>query len=280
MPVTQVEDVTGLPEMLDERVKTLHPKIHGGLLADRGNGVAPRRSRTARHRAVRPRRLEPLSVPRTARDRDDRHRRPGDGARARRRTTRGSRSSPSPTSTTPLLEELRANDGNRRRRDAPRASRSRRSRTRPRTTPRSCSGCRASEVLPAAPDRRARAHRRGAALRREPAPAGGALPPARRRRAGGTACTSTAASRCRTSTSTTPTPRGSSCTTSVSGPACAIIKHANPCGVAVAGDARRRVPTRARVRRTFGVRWHRRAEPADRRARRSSGWSRDRRPTS
>ncbi len=36
IPVTRVEDVTGSPEMLDGRVKTLHPKIHGGLLADRG----------------------------------------------------------------------------------------------------------------------------------------------------------------------------------------------------------------------------------------------------
>ena len=35
--VTKVEDVTGSPEMLDGRVKTLHPKIHGGLLADLGN---------------------------------------------------------------------------------------------------------------------------------------------------------------------------------------------------------------------------------------------------
>ena len=32
---TQVADVTGAPEMLDGRVKTLHPKIHGGILADR-----------------------------------------------------------------------------------------------------------------------------------------------------------------------------------------------------------------------------------------------------
>jgi phosphoribosylaminoimidazolecarboxamide formyltransferase/IMP cyclohydrolase len=36
IPVTTVEAVTGSPEMLDNRVKTLHPKIHGGLLADRG----------------------------------------------------------------------------------------------------------------------------------------------------------------------------------------------------------------------------------------------------
>src|SRR5712691_1408023 len=33
--VTQVQDFTGAPEMLGGRVKTLHPKIHGGLLARR-----------------------------------------------------------------------------------------------------------------------------------------------------------------------------------------------------------------------------------------------------
>jgi phosphoribosylaminoimidazolecarboxamide formyltransferase/IMP cyclohydrolase len=35
LEVTPVEEVTGFPEMLDGRVKTLHPKIHGGILADR-----------------------------------------------------------------------------------------------------------------------------------------------------------------------------------------------------------------------------------------------------
>ena len=34
LPVTRVEDVTGFPECLDGRVKTLHPAIHAGLLAD------------------------------------------------------------------------------------------------------------------------------------------------------------------------------------------------------------------------------------------------------
>ena len=34
VPVTGVEQVTGFPECLDGRVKTLHPKVHGGLLAD------------------------------------------------------------------------------------------------------------------------------------------------------------------------------------------------------------------------------------------------------
>ena len=37
IPVTPVEDVTGFPEMMDGRVKTLHPKIHAGILADRDN---------------------------------------------------------------------------------------------------------------------------------------------------------------------------------------------------------------------------------------------------
>ena len=35
LPVTEVAEHTGFPEMLDGRVKTLHPKIHGGLLARR-----------------------------------------------------------------------------------------------------------------------------------------------------------------------------------------------------------------------------------------------------
>ena len=33
LPVTEVAEYTGFPEMLDGRVKTLHPKVHGGLLA-------------------------------------------------------------------------------------------------------------------------------------------------------------------------------------------------------------------------------------------------------
>ena len=38
IPVTSVSDITGFPECLDGRVKTLHPAIHGGLLAMRANG--------------------------------------------------------------------------------------------------------------------------------------------------------------------------------------------------------------------------------------------------
>ncbi|MGZ8190368.1 MAG: bifunctional phosphoribosylaminoimidazolecarboxamide formyltransferase/IMP cyclohydrolase [Methylococcaceae bacterium] len=36
IPVTEVSDYTGFPEMMDGRVKTLHPKIHGGILGRRG----------------------------------------------------------------------------------------------------------------------------------------------------------------------------------------------------------------------------------------------------
>ena len=51
VPVTPLSDVTGVPEMLDHRVVTLHPRVHGGLLADLGkpehladlerHGIAP-----------------------------------------------------------------------------------------------------------------------------------------------------------------------------------------------------------------------------------------------
>ncbi len=49
IPVTEVSDYTGFPEMMDGRVKTLHPRVHGGILGRRGldeavmdaNGIAP-----------------------------------------------------------------------------------------------------------------------------------------------------------------------------------------------------------------------------------------------
>jgi len=40
IPVIEVSDYTGFPEMMDGRVKTLHPKIHGGILARRGTDDA------------------------------------------------------------------------------------------------------------------------------------------------------------------------------------------------------------------------------------------------
>src|SRR5690242_16348043 len=35
LEVRDISDLTGFPEMMDGRVKTLHPKVHGGLLAVR-----------------------------------------------------------------------------------------------------------------------------------------------------------------------------------------------------------------------------------------------------
>lgn len=40
LPVTEVSQHTGFPEMMDGRIKTLHPKIHGGLLGRRGTDEA------------------------------------------------------------------------------------------------------------------------------------------------------------------------------------------------------------------------------------------------
>ncbi|WP_456375654.1 bifunctional phosphoribosylaminoimidazolecarboxamide formyltransferase/IMP cyclohydrolase [Thiolapillus sp.] len=40
VPVIEVSDYTGFPEMMDGRVKTLHPKIHGGILGRRGTDDA------------------------------------------------------------------------------------------------------------------------------------------------------------------------------------------------------------------------------------------------
>ncbi|MEI8152907.1 MAG: bifunctional phosphoribosylaminoimidazolecarboxamide formyltransferase/IMP cyclohydrolase, partial [Hyphomicrobiales bacterium] len=37
--VMDVSELTGFPEMMDGRVKTLHPKVHGGLLAIRDNAA-------------------------------------------------------------------------------------------------------------------------------------------------------------------------------------------------------------------------------------------------
>ena len=89
IPVTQVSDYTGFPEMLDGRVKTLHPKIHGGLLG--------RRDLPAHIAAMREHGIEPIDLvvvnlypfretvakpgdDARGGDRADRHRRPVDAA--------------------------------------------------------------------------------------------------------------------------------------------------------------------------------------------------------
>ena len=81
LPVQDISELTGFPEMLDGRVKTLHPKVHGGILAYPRQSGSSGSGRRARHRADRHGRGEPLRV------RED-------GRKARRRLpTRSSRTS-------------------------------------------------------------------------------------------------------------------------------------------------------------------------------------------
>src|SRR5271154_2214875 len=51
LTVLDVSDLTGLPEMMDGRVKTLHPAVHGGLLAVRDN---PAHAEALRRHRIRP----------------------------------------------------------------------------------------------------------------------------------------------------------------------------------------------------------------------------------
>ena len=85
LPAVYVSDVTGFPEILGGRVKTLHPAIHAGILARRDVPAATspagragsRRSTWWRSTCTRsPRRPQARRVPRRG-ARDDRHRRPG-----------------------------------------------------------------------------------------------------------------------------------------------------------------------------------------------------------
>lgn len=51
LPVTPVSDVTGFPEILGGRVKTLHPNVHGGVLADKDN---PEHLKTLQQHEIKP----------------------------------------------------------------------------------------------------------------------------------------------------------------------------------------------------------------------------------
>ena len=237
--MTDVAAVTGFPEMLDGRIKTLHPRVHGGLLADR-RLADHRRSWSRPDRAVRARRREPLPVrggccatrdrARRAR-RGDRHRRPVDGA--------GGGEEPRQCRDRHRSGALRAGAGGpaaRRRSRWACARRSPRtpSATRPRTTrgsPPSCrrgwrrpgSSCPTSPVCPAprpvsADDHDRAGEGRDASLRGEPAPARGALPapaagrrtarsPRPRRRSRARPCRSTTSSMPRRPTRSAGTPR-------------------------------------------------------------------------
>ncbi len=51
LAVRDVSDLTGFPEMLDGRVKTLHPRVHGGILHVRDN---PEHAATAKQHGIEP----------------------------------------------------------------------------------------------------------------------------------------------------------------------------------------------------------------------------------
>ena len=53
LPVRDISEHTGFPEMLDGRVKTLHPRIHAAILADRDN---PDHMRQLKEQGIEPRR--------------------------------------------------------------------------------------------------------------------------------------------------------------------------------------------------------------------------------
>ena len=106
LPVRDIAEVTGFPEMLDGRVKTLHPRVHGGILAVRDNPehVGDRRSSTASSRStwwscnLYPFEATVARAGQHARGdhREHRHRRPVDGPRRRPRTITTWPSSPTP----------------------------------------------------------------------------------------------------------------------------------------------------------------------------------------
>ena len=284
IPVTDVADVTGVPAILDHRVVTLHPKIHGGILADRSKD--PRTAPTWRTYGIEPidlvvSNLYPFASdpaielidiggPTMVRAAAKNHAHVGivtDPPTVRRRcsTSCARNGAPSATTTRRALRARGLRAHRRLRRRDRRVARRRRRAAARRTS------CLALERTDEALRYGENPHQHGARYR-----AGRHDELVGRRRA---------AQRHRavaTSTSTTPTPRGSSPTTSATGRRCAIIKHANPCGAAVADDLADRVPAGVRVRRALGVRRDRGAEPPgrrrDRRAhgRRPAGRRRDR----
>ena len=282
IPVTVVDDITGVPPILDHRVVTLHPKIHGGILADRSK--RPHDDDMATY-GIRPfdlvvSNLYPFRG--VARHRNHRHRWPRDDAR------RGEEPRVGHHRHRPVAVRRRA-------RGARRATTAPRRRNPPRLRDRSVRAapprydaaivawlasatkhCRSSSYL--ALERTDEPLRYG----ENPHQAARALPHRGHDELVGHRRRSTPGSRSRTSTSTTPTPRGG--WSHDLGDATGGRDH--QARQPVRRRARRRsrggLPAGARVRRALGVRRHRRPEPAGRRrhrgahGRRPPGRSRDR----
>ena len=246
LPVTKVEDLTGFPECLDGRVKTLHPKVHAGILADRRLESHVAAARGARRRAVRPGRLQPLPV----------HRRPSPPAPTPDECVEqidigGPSMVRAAAKNHPSVAIVTSPDAVRRR-----AGRRRRRRLHPRAA--AAAGRRGVRAHRDVRRRRGvldgqRAHRH---LRGHRLPGLGRARPGTRRRCCATARTRTSrprstatasarrawprpssctARRCPTTTTSTPT-RPAGRRYDFDEPAVAIIKHANPCGIAVGAD--------------------------------------------
>ena len=244
VPVTAVEELTGFPECLDGRVKTLHPRVHAGLLAD---------TRRPEHLAQ----LDELGIA------------PFDLLVANLypfTATVASGATPDE-----CVEQIDIG-GPAMVRAAREEPRQRGRRRRPRALRRGCSRGQGRRVHPRRPPparrRRLPAHRhlrrrrrllagqRARARRRRPVPGlgrrhlGAGAPPCatartrtRPRRstppaapAAWPARSSCTARRCRTTTTSTPTPPGAPRTTTATCRRVAVIKHANPCGIAVGAD--------------------------------------------
>ena len=249
----EVERYTGSPEVMDGRVKTLHPRVHGGILASR------RRTEPDERLGLDPIdlvvvNLYPLrdgGTRRAARGdhREHRHRRPVDGplggeeprarhgARRSGRLRRGARRARTPTarSRRPTRPPRRA-----------RRSRTPRPTTRPSATSRPSAAMASAEAFPAVPQPAVRAGVRPA-LRREPPPGGRLLRRARRPR--GHASRARLGRRRRQGAlvqqpGRPATPRSTPCASSTR-PAAVVVKHTNPCGVA---DGRERSPRRTATR--------------------------------
>ena len=215
LPVRDVSDLTGFPEMMDGRVKTLHPAVHGGLLGVRANpehqaamlahGIAPDRSPRRQSlpvRGDRRRRPKPyddcienidIGGPAMIRAAAKNHARRRGGGR-RRRLCGGSRTN-STTMTGAVTLALR-------RRLAQKAY------ARTAAYDAAISNWLADEIgeADAALPRARRRAGRGHALRREPAPDGRLLPHARTARPASRRRARCRASSSPTTTSTTPTP--------------------------------------------------------------------------
>ena len=277
--VTTVEDVTGFPEMLGGRVKTLHPR-HPRRASSPARELEEdlAAARRARDRAVRPRVREPLPVRAVAVDRpelddDDVIEMIDIGGPALLRAAAKNYASVVARLPSAGLRDVLAELWSARGDDVARAcdddSRASRSLEQPRTRRRSPAGSSAARSFPETftPGlRQARSSSRTARTRtscRLLRGAGGA------RRTCSRSWSSSAASAL-SFNNLNDLSAARLLAAELDGPACVIVKHANPCGVGVAGLDRGGVREGARGRSPLGIRRRRRPQPGGRaRARRT-----------